>query len=121
MESEVVSRGSWKTVEPEEGFVDFDYSDTFSVSEYEIMKLGLLPEAMEDKWFIYFEHPILFFHRSWTGDLIYRITLESTNEHITVARAELSRKYSDNPVHEKMMPWVMRGILLRQDIEFPYA
>ncbi len=119
MGTKVITRGCWKTVEPEEGFVVFDYTDTFSASEYETIKLGLLPEAMEDKWFIYFEPPTLYFHRSWTGDLIYRVTLDCEHEDISVARAELSRKYSNNPVHETMMPWVMRGVLLGQDVNFP--
>jgi hypothetical protein len=28
---------------------------------------GLIPRAMEDKWYIYFENDCLYFHRSWTG------------------------------------------------------
>ena len=115
----VATRDSWKTIEPDEGLVEFDYSDEFSTSDYEIIKKGLVPEAMEDKWFIYYEHPLLFFHRSWTGDLVYRVTLESDEDTVRVSRAELSLKYSDNPVHVKMMQWVFRGVLLQQNIEFP--
>jgi len=33
--------------------------------------MGLVPEEIEDKWFIYWEDDTLFFHRSWTGNCIY--------------------------------------------------
>jgi hypothetical protein len=36
---------------------------------------GLVPVEMEDKWFVYFEDGWLYFHRSWTGALIYWIKL----------------------------------------------
>jgi ADP-ribose pyrophosphatase YjhB (NUDIX family) len=32
---------------------------------------GHLPQEMEDKWFVLFEHPWLSFNRSWTGFCIY--------------------------------------------------
>lgn len=31
---------------------------------------------MEDKWFIYYEEPHLFLHRSWTGQPVYKLTLK---------------------------------------------
>jgi len=50
-------------------------SDTvisFSQEQYLKLQEGLIPKAMEDKWFIYFENDSLYFHRSWTGLGIYR-------------------------------------------------
>jgi len=44
----------------------------FSEGQYEILKKGLIPEEMEDKWFIYFENNWLYFHRSWTGYGIFK-------------------------------------------------
>jgi len=45
-----------------------------SFSEEQLLKIknGLIPQEMEDKWFIYYENDWLFFHRSWTGYGIYR-------------------------------------------------
>lgn len=42
------------------------------------MKRGLIPQRMEDKWFIYFEEAWLYFYRSWTGHCIYAIRFESS-------------------------------------------
>ena len=52
----------------------------FTESQFNKMKNGLIPEEMEDKWFIYYEEGFLYFHRSWTGFGIYRtkITKEPT-------------------------------------------
>lgn len=40
---------------------------------------GLIPNEMEDKWFIYYESPWLYFHRSWTGYCIYKVKIEPLN------------------------------------------
>lgn len=49
-----------------------DLSLEFSAEQFDQLQKGLIPEAMEDKWFIYFENDWLFFHRSWTGNCIYQ-------------------------------------------------
>lgn len=48
---------------------------TLSVSheEFRRIKQGFLPQGMEDKWFIYYEAPFLYLHRSWTGEPFYRL------------------------------------------------
>jgi hypothetical protein len=42
---------------------------------------------MEDKWFIYFEEPHVFLHRSWTGRPVYRVTLTASDNGASVAEA----------------------------------
>jgi hypothetical protein len=39
----------------------------FDAEQFARLKEGLIPQTMEDKWFVYYEEPQLFFHRSWTG------------------------------------------------------
>jgi hypothetical protein len=46
-----------------------------SEDQYIKIKEGLIPEAMEDKWFIYFENDWLYFHRSWTGNGIFKVEI----------------------------------------------
>jgi hypothetical protein len=52
----------------------------FNESEFSKIKNGLIPEEMEDKWFIYYEEGFLHFHRSWTGYGLFKakITKEPT-------------------------------------------
>jgi hypothetical protein len=47
----------------------------FTNEQYDQIKKGLIPEQMEDKWFIFFEKGWLYFHRSWTGCGIYKARL----------------------------------------------
>jgi len=52
-----------------------DFKLSFSEEQYIKLQKGLIPEAMEDKWFIYFENDWLYFHRSWTGRGIFRVEI----------------------------------------------
>ena len=64
------SKTSWKR-EPFKQCVPIQYHAAFDADQLVHLKAGLIPQAMEDKWFIYFEE--LFFHRSWTGHTISTI------------------------------------------------
>jgi len=44
----------------------------FTESQFNKIKNGLIPEEMEDKWFIYYEQGFLHFHRSWTGHGLFK-------------------------------------------------
>lgn len=48
----------------------------FTPAEIAALQLGFLPDDMDDKWFIYWENDILYFHRSWTGFAIYVVSFE---------------------------------------------
>jgi hypothetical protein len=63
------------------------YHRSFTADELSRLANGLIPEAMEDKWFVYFEPPHLFFHRSWTGRPIYRVALAPDGDGGWVAEA----------------------------------
>ena len=70
------SRSSWKCKPFKDG-VPLPYQATFTGVHFDRLKQGLIPERMEDKWFIYYEEPHLFLHRSWSGELVYRLTLRT--------------------------------------------
>jgi hypothetical protein len=65
---------SWKR-EPFAQGEPIAYAREFTAAEFDRLKEGLLPYQMEDKWFVYFEAPYLYFHRSWTGMPAYRVAL----------------------------------------------
>jgi hypothetical protein len=114
----IATRQSWKIVEAPEQLTPIEYEDDFTEAEYEAIERGLIPQEMEDKWFIFYEEPVLFFYLSWLGELIYRVTLERDSAGAQVIGAELSPKYPD-PSHAAVLPWVVRHVLLGQNIEFP--
>lgn len=71
---------------PLEGF----YTDV----EAEAIGNGLIPESMDDKWFIYTENSWVNFHRSWSGQCIFMLKLEASPTGVRVAEAWVSRDSS---------------------------
>jgi hypothetical protein len=45
-------------------------------TEMDVVSMGLIPEDMDDRWFVYFEDTRLHVHRSWTGYEIYEVRFE---------------------------------------------
>ena len=76
---EIATKDTWNNI-PMDNPKHLEIYLEFTESQFNKMKNGLIPEEMEDKWFIYYEEGFLYFHRSWTGFGIYRtkITKEPT-------------------------------------------
>ena len=84
----IATKGDWKTKEMPKSVDQFMLERKFNKKELEHLKKGHIPEAMEDKWFYYYENDKLYAHRSWTGNCIYIIEFDfKTNKHlVTVNR-----------------------------------
>lgn len=64
----------------------------FSALDMAQMRLGLIPEQMEDKWFIYWLDNALYFHRSWTGLCMYVVHFAAEGDGSRMIRAEAYRE-----------------------------
>ena len=64
---DVATRTSWKTLPLPEARVAVDFTASCTKEEFQRIRRGLIPREMEDKWFIFYEEPWLYLHRSWTG------------------------------------------------------
>jgi hypothetical protein len=53
----------------------------------ERLRCGLVPEDMDDRWFVFHEAPHVYFHRSWSGQPVYRVTLAADGDETTVSEA----------------------------------
>lgn len=92
----VASATSWKH-EPFKDGISFPYHAIFDREQFALLKRGSIPQEMEDHWFIYYEEPYLFFHRSWTGRACYRLALRSVQQGAEVTEALLSRDLAEQP------------------------
>ena len=112
------TKDSWKR----ESFTDgrpIPYQGTFSRQEFEKIREGLIPKVTEDKWFIYFEEPHLFLHRSWTGQPIYRLTLTAS---ACVAEALCAPQVLEKtwPAYEaELLDFIVSNLLLGKTKPFP--
>jgi hypothetical protein len=112
------------TREPFGEVVSLAYRAEFSPADYRQLQRGLVPGAMEDKWFVYFEAPHLYFHRSWTGLPVYRLVLETTDEGATVTDAHWSKPLADapnaDPAYEaRLLHFLISNLLLGRAMPFP--
>ena len=82
---------SWKTHPAPARRADLGFTATFTDTEAEALKRGLVPHEMDDWWFIYYHADWLLFHRSWTGFCIYGLRLDATPDGIQVVESWVSR------------------------------
>lgn len=86
-----VGPDSWQRLPMPELKAKLPYERAFSRDEFERISLGLKPETMEGKWFIFLDGEWLSFHRSWTGICVYQVRLEQTANGHRVAEAWVNR------------------------------
>jgi hypothetical protein len=96
----------------------------YSPSEFEQIKAGLIPQEMEDRWFIFFEAPWLYIHRSWTGFCIYGVRFEQSSQGAVVAEAWVSRnsdQYRATSIDydQRKLKDLIDALLLKKLVAFP--
>lgn len=71
-----IQRTDWKTEPMAAQRRRLTCTEQYTDDEFTHLAAGLLPESMEDKWFIFYEAPWLYLHRSWTGFCIFQVRFE---------------------------------------------
>ena len=81
-------REDWETEPMPEKRDTFVLHRSFNDKEMEALRLGNIPQTMEDKWFWYVEGSTLYAHRSWTGYCIYIIEFKEDDHHIVTVNRD---------------------------------
>lgn len=97
---------------------------TFTADEMMRIQTGVVPEEMEDKWFIYWKEGTLFFHRSWTGACIYEVFFETGGDVNRIRQAVINRdpdQYAETRDEEdaRRVYYLIDMLLLKRDAVFP--
>ena len=121
---EIATRDSWTTHPMPEKHTRLMASWKFNDIEYNQMIRGLIPEQMEDKWFIFYEGGWLRFHRSWTGYCIYQVQLRERDSKIEVAQILVSRdleqyRESSDEFDLLLLKFLIDSLLLGKQADFP--
>ena len=86
---ENVTRNSWK-FNPMIKSISLKYKCILSSTEWKLLKLGLKPKEMEDKWFVFLEESTMYFSRSWTGNCIFTVEIKKlSNETVLLCHAKV--------------------------------
>lgn len=88
------------------------------------LQQGVIPQQMEDKWFIYYSERRLYFHRSWTGNCIYILRFEEQEKGAVAvdfsANRDPSQITEDNDdVSKETLSYLIDMLLLRRPAQFP--
>jgi hypothetical protein len=85
------TEASWKHLPAPDRREPLGFEALFSDEEANKLVDGLVPEEMEDKWFVYYADDWLRFHRSWTGALIYCLHLAHSPAGVHVTDSWVNR------------------------------
>jgi hypothetical protein len=129
----VARPGDWETTPFTTGTA-LPFSATYRDDQFSKIIRGLVPEAMEDKWFFYFEDHVLYGHRSWTGWPVYKVTFRKADHGVQIAEALISDRFPDEAGNETqiisldehelqfeaaMLDFLIGALLLGEDRKFP--
>ena len=123
--SEPATRQSWPNIKPlPSQRASLSLERAFTEEEYELIRHGVVPEAMENKWFIFLEEDVLYIHRSWTGFCIYQVGFKKEGAQYRIAEALVNRdsdQYSatDDHYDVKLLNFLIDEFLLRSSPMFP--
>jgi len=114
----------WKHLEAPAERENLGFEAAFSADETERILRGLLPDSMDDKWFIYFEDGWLRFHRSWTGAFIYALRLEVLSSGSRVVESWANRNPEQHrgqnaEYDRKLLRFLIDAFLLGKPASFP--
>jgi len=124
MNMKSVTKDSWKTLPIPDKRQLLGFEGFYTDADAERMMRGLIPEQMEDKWFIYFQEGWLYFIRSWTGAYIFALKLDGSPAGVHVTESWVNRdasqyKNQDDEYDRKLVGFLVDALLLKKPAQFP--
>jgi len=118
----MAKRQSWKTQPVPVLRVDLGFTQTYGPVDFERITRGLIPQGMDDKWFIYFEEPWLYLHRSWTGVCIYGVRFQPRADGFAAVGSWVNREeYLEDSIEydRAILSFLIDRELLGRTVPFP--
>jgi 8-oxo-dGTP pyrophosphatase MutT (NUDIX family) len=81
------------------------------------IRKGFLPAMMEEKWFVWFDSPVLHLHRSWTGICIYQVRFQPDGDGWRATSAKVNRNpgqytETDDETDRRLIADLVDGLLV---------
>lgn len=89
---------SW-TTRPLERFVTVPQDFYLSASRMDTVRLGHIPDAMEDHWFMYCDDRAIRYYRSWTGICFVEALYEKSDDEYRITELRIN----DNPKEHRLV------------------
>jgi hypothetical protein len=121
------TRQSWTNLQPmPPKRASLELARSFTAQEYERIRLGFVPESMEDKWFMFTEADTLYIYRSWTGHCIYELHFTRQGERYTANEIFANRDQSQYTslgvaYDERLLTFLIESLLLGERSPLPLS
>ncbi len=92
--TKVATKDSWKTLPMPDCKTTIPINVTISREAMAIVKMGHIPSAMEDHWFMYCDETTIRYYRSWTGICIFVAKYEECDEQYKITELTVNREQS---------------------------
>jgi len=120
----IASRDSHHRLPPPGRRVDLELSHSYTSSELDRIRRGFVPMDMDERWFIYYEEPWLYIHRSWTGVCVYGVRFETSPSGASIVESWANRdseQYQETSIESdrELCMFFIGTLLLGQDLEYP--
>ncbi|EGD82750.1 hypothetical protein PTSG_12021 [Salpingoeca rosetta] len=89
--SRPVQMGDWRIKPLPMQYTTVQLHRTFTPAQMQVLKKGIMPHEMEDKWFVYMQDNTLNLHRSWTGFCVYRVHFVEEDGQYRMLSADVNR------------------------------
>ena len=108
----------------EKDFQKIPFSASYTDAEYQLIRRGLKPRVMENKWVIFMEGDVAHFHRSWTGECIFQLQFERGKGQFTTTLALVDNRSPNGArmgdEHEaELLHFLINNLLLGKSTAFP--
>jgi hypothetical protein len=114
-------RENWKTLPMPGATARLSLERAYSDEQFARISEGFIPRQMENHWFVYFDEPWLYLHRSWTGFCIFKARFEHTGDKHVLAEVWVNRDDSQYKGTSENSDARLLGILLDESAGQPVA
>ncbi|MEH2349124.1 MAG: hypothetical protein V7K55_14130 [Nostoc sp.] len=119
----IAKRDDWKTEPMPSASTNIIVEKLYSQEEFDRITAGVIPEQMEDKWFIFYEAPWLYLHRSWTGLCIFKVRFEVVGDSVKIAEVYVNRdpaqQLNTNDERDASMLRILLDSRAKRDVRNP--
>ena len=117
-------KSDWKAKPMPEAHVVIPMHKELNAEDLAIVAQGAVPGSMDEKWFIYLEDDRLFMHRSWTGNCIFILEVETSVNGALLKSIAVNRKPEeyggdDDEYDVALANWVIDRLMLNRNVSLP--
>jgi hypothetical protein len=123
---EIATRSSWITRPLPAERAALNMVGTYEPADFDRIKAGLIPDGMDDKWFMFYEAPWLYAHDSWLGFCVFGVKFEVLAEGAEIVESWVSRDTeqwggTNTGFEARFLTFLIDALLLNKPVPFPGA